>query len=354
MKKSISAYICLVAVAILFTACGGTPAAQTTSSSLLHNEAQQSAAPAASTTATGQGCQQVQTATPTATPSAQSKAQNSTEKTLATGQVSTLPQGNLFANILSASQSAGSSVVHKHVASFVYEVNGTQTVQMQGGPKQTLNPGDAVFIQNDATHTHTNPGSTTNLWYLIALRPTTVATPTPSLPNQKTVYETPTLPTSVFPKGAYCESLLKTEQQANGRTASQRYSGLELLHVLEGSVKVDVAGQDTKTLKTGESTYVLPNTPVQVSNAGTSVARFLSFDAWPQGQPLREDLAGLPGEVGTPVPAGTTTPVGTAAGTATPVGTATGTATPVGTATGTATPVGTATGTATPTTTPTR
>jgi quercetin dioxygenase-like cupin family protein len=329
MKKSIPAYICLVAVAILFTACGSTPAAQTTSSALLHNEAQQNAATSA---ATGQGCQQAQTATPTATPRAQAKAQHSTEKTLATGQVSTLPQGNLFANILSASQPAGSSVTHKHVASFVYEVSGTKTLQRQGGPKQTLNSGDAAFIQSDGAYTHANPGSTTNQWYLIALRPTTVAAPTPSLPDQKTVYETPTLPTTVFSKGAYCESLLRTEQQPHGKTASQRYSGLELLHVLDGSVKVDVAGQDTKTVKAGESTYVLPNTPVQVSNAGTGVARFLSFNAWPQGQPLREDLAGLPGEVGTPVPTAAAT------GTATPAGTATETATPVGTATPTTTP----------------
>jgi quercetin dioxygenase-like cupin family protein len=329
---------------MLFAACGGTPTAQTTSSALLHNESLQSAAtPAASTTAAGQACQQAQTATPTATPSAQAKAQNSTEKTLATGQMNPLPQGNLFANILSASQSAGSAATNKHVASFVYEVSGTQTLQEQGGSKQTLNSGDAAFVQNDGTYTHTNSGSTTNQWYLIALRPTTTAAPTPSLPNQKTVYETPTLPTTVFSKGAYCESLLKTEQQANGKTASQRYSGLELLNVLDGSVKVDVAGQDTKTLKAGDSTYVLPNTPVQVSNAGTGVAHFLSFNAWPQGQPFREDLAGLPGEVGTPVPTAATT------GTATPAGTATRTAM----SEGTATPMTMSEGTATPTATPT-
>src|SRR5204862_7041513 len=95
---------------------------------------------------------------------------------------------------------------------------------------------------------------------------------------------------------------LKTEHHANGRTATQRHSGLEVLNVLDGSVKVAVAGQDTKTLKAGESTYILPNTPVQVSNAGSGVARFLSFNAWPKGQPFREDLAGLPAEVGTPVP----------------------------------------------------
>src|SRR6266704_191557 len=159
MKKSISAYICLVALAMLFTACGSTPAAQTSSSSALRNVAGQNAAtPTASTT--GQGCEQAQTVTPTSTPSNQAQAQGSTDKTLATGQVSALPQGNLFANILSASQAPGSSITHKHVASFVYEVSGTQTIQEQGGPKQTLNPGDATFIKNDVTHTHSNPGST--------------------------------------------------------------------------------------------------------------------------------------------------------------------------------------------------
>ncbi len=332
MKKSISAYICLVVLAMLFTACGSTPAAQTSSSSALRNVAGQNAAtPTASTT--GQGCEQAQTVTPTSTPSNQAQAQGSTDKTLATGQVSALPQGNLFANILSASQPAGSSVTHKHVASFVYEVNGTQIIQEQGGPKQTLNPGDATFIKNDVTHTHTNPGKTTNEWYLIALRPVTTPTPSPVLPNQKPVYETPTLPTSVFSKGAYCENLLRTELQPNGRTTSQRPSGLEVLNVLDGSVKVDVAGQDPKTLTAGQGTDILPNTPVQVSNAGSDVARFLSFNAWPKGHPFREDLAGLPAEVGTPVPTSVAT------GTATPMGTATpaATETPMGTATPAAT-----------------
>src|SRR6266567_2317774 len=115
MKKSISAYVCLVALALLFTACGSTPAAQTTSSSVLHNVAGHSAmTPTAS--ATAQGCEQTQTVTPTSTPSTQAQAKDSTDKTLATGQVDALPQGNLFANILSASQAPGSSITHKHVA----------------------------------------------------------------------------------------------------------------------------------------------------------------------------------------------------------------------------------------------
>jgi quercetin dioxygenase-like cupin family protein len=337
MKKSISAYMCLVALAMLFTGCGGKPTTQTTSSSALHDIAEQNVAtPAAS--ATGPGCDQVQTATPTSTPSAQAQAKNSTDKSLATGQVGTLPQGNLLANILSASQSAGSSVTQKHIASIVYQVNGTQTVQVNGGTKQTLNTGDATFIKNNATYTHTNPGQSTNQWYLMALRPVSTQTPSASLPNQKTIYETPTLPTSVFSKGAYCEGLLWTEQQSNGRSASERSSGIELLHVLDGSVKVDVAGQDTKTLKAGDSTYILPNTPVQVSNAGSNVARFLSFIAWPKGQTFHEDLAGLPSEIGTPAPTSTAaTGTGTATSTAA-TGTATASVTPVGTTAATATP----------------
>src|SRR5258708_27473356 len=34
----------------------------------------------------------------------------------------------------------------------------------------------------------------------------------------------------------------------------------------------------------------------QVSNAGSDVARFLSFNAWPKRDPFREGLAGLPAE----------------------------------------------------------
>lgn len=331
MKKSILAYICLAALAVLFTACGSTPASQTTSSSLLHNNVAEQNAQTPAASATGQGCEQTQVATPTSTPSTQAQANNSTDKTLAMGQMSSLPQGNMRANILSASQAAGSSVTHTHTGAFVYEVNGTQTVQEQGGTKQTLNPGDATFVNNNVTHT--NPGKTTNNWYLIALRPVTPQTPEATVPNQKMVYETPTLPTSVFSKGAYCENLLRTEQQANGRTASVRHSGLEVLHVLEGSVKVNVAGQDTKTLNAGDSTYILPNTPVQVSNAGSSVARFLSFNAWPQGQTFGENLSGLPSEVGTPTPTSAATGTAMTKGTATPMATAIPTSTTTSTTT---------------------
>ena len=332
MKKSILACICLVALTMLFTACGSTPAAQTTSSSLMHKGAEESAA-TPTTSATGQGCEQAQTATPTATPVLRHRQRIAQTRLWQRARRIHCLRAISWPTFLSASQAPGSSITHKHVASFDYQVKGTQVVQEQGGPKQTLNPGDAVFIKNDVTHTHSNPGQTANKWYLIALRPATAQTPTPTLPNEKTIYQTPTLPTSVFSKGAYCENLLRTEVQPNGKTASQRYSGLEVLHVLDGSVKVDVAGQDPKTLKAGDSTYILPNTPVQVSNAGSDVARFLSFNAWPQGQPFREALAGIPSEVGTPVPTSTATGTVTPRGTTTPMATGT----PVGTATAAAT-----------------
>jgi quercetin dioxygenase-like cupin family protein len=318
MKKSISAYIGLAALAVLFAACGVTPAAQTTSSSLVHNVAEQNVTTSATST-TGQACQQAQIVTPTSTPSTQAQAKGSTDTTLATGQVSTLPQGDLLANILSVAQPAGSSVTPQHGAAFVYQVSGTQTVQVQGGTKQTLNPGDATFIQSGVTHTHTNSGKTANQWYLIGINSTTASTPTPALPGQKTIYQTPTLPTSVFPKGTYCENLVKTAQQANGRTASQRHSGLEVLNVLDGSVKVDVAGQDPKTLSAGDSTYILPNTPMQVSSTGTGSASFLCFNVWPQGQTFSENLSGLPAEVGTAVPTGVATGAATLMGTTTPM-----------------------------------
>jgi quercetin dioxygenase-like cupin family protein len=211
---------------------------------------------------------------------------------LADGHVDALPTGTLFANILSIAQPANSSIpAHSHVAIFIYVVSGTQTLSIQGQTPVTLEAGSATFLPNHVTHTHSNPGSSPNLWYVIGLRPRGVVT-TPSNVTAQPVYSTPDLPTFAF--GAYSETLRMAILQPGGRSPAHKHSGLEVILVLAGTLTLHSLGQLPETLAAGQGAYVLPNTPLQVLNTGGTVGKYLAFLAWPAGQPFQTNVDQAP------------------------------------------------------------
>jgi quercetin dioxygenase-like cupin family protein len=213
-------------------------------------------------------------------------------RVLADGQVDTLPSGTLFANILSIAQPANSSIpAHSHVAIFIYEVSGTQTLAIQGQAPMTLQAGSATFLPNHVTHTHSNPANDANLWYVIGIRPRGVVTTPPNLTTNP-VYSTPDLP--AFAPGAYSEVLRMAILQPGGRSPAHKHSGLEVILVLDGTLTLHSLGQPPQTLTAGQGAYVLPNTPLQVLNTGGLVGKYLAFLAWPVGQPFQTNVSQAP------------------------------------------------------------
>jgi len=213
-------------------------------------------------------------------------------RVLADGQVAALPPGTLFANILSIAQPANSSIpAHSHVAIFIYQVSGTQSLAIQGQAPLTLQAGSATFLPNHVTHTHRNPASDTNLWYVIGLRPRGVVTTPPNLTTHP-VYSTSDLPS--FAPGAYAETLRMAILQPGGRSPAHQHSGLEVILVLDGTLTLHSLGQPPQTLTTGQGAYVLPNTPLQVLNTGGTVGKYLAFLAWPADQPFQTNVSQAP------------------------------------------------------------
>jgi quercetin dioxygenase-like cupin family protein len=215
-----------------------------------------------------------------------------TSSVLANGHVDALPPGTLFANILSISQPASSSIpAHSHVALFIYEVSGIQTLAIQGQTSLTLQAGSAAFLPNHVTHTHSNPGSSTNLWYVIGLRPRGVSTTPPNVTTTP-VYSTPDLPASA--PGAYWEVLRLATLQPGGRSPAHKHSGLEVILVIDGTLTLHSLGQSPQTMTAGQGAYVLPNTPLQVLNTGSSTGHYLAFLAWPVDQPFQTNVSQAP------------------------------------------------------------
>jgi quercetin dioxygenase-like cupin family protein len=241
--------------------------------------------------ATKPDCQKPAVVTPTSTPSDQAKALGFVGTKLATGSVAALPTGTLYINVVEIPQPAGNSITHRHTAGFVYVVDGTHTLAIQGGQTLTLNAGEAGFAGAGMAHSHTNPGTATSHWYIIALRQNTARTAPPLFPNEKVLYATPDLPT--LTSGSYCETLRLTVVQPGGRSAAHMHSGLEVIFVLTGSFQLHTAGHTPVTVIQGQGAYILPNTPMQVINLG-GLSRLLALVIWPQDQPFETDLSESP------------------------------------------------------------
>jgi quercetin dioxygenase-like cupin family protein len=208
-------------------------------------------------------------------------------KGLAGGEVAALPSGNLFARVIGFSQ--GPNTVfpsHKHTPGFCYVAAGVQRLDSPPAQPRIILPGQAVF-QPSVFHTHANPSTTSpNRWYFIALWPTAERRAPLVSSTATVVYESPDLDPSTMPPGPRIETLRLVTLQANGRSPAHRFSGFELLFVLNGTILLNVAGQPPTKLSAGQAQYLPPDTDEQELNAGTGLASYLAFIVTPVQAPF--------------------------------------------------------------------
>lgn len=108
----------------------------------------------------------------------------------------------------------------------------------------------------------------------------------------KAPYVTPDLPP--LAAGRYTESLRLVVVQPGGRSAAHMHSGIEGVLVVEGRVLVRSAANAPVFLTPGQGFYILPKTPVQLINAGTTVARTVVYSISPEGAPFSTELDQAP------------------------------------------------------------
>jgi quercetin dioxygenase-like cupin family protein len=113
-----------------------------------------------------------------------------------------------------------------------------------------------------------------------------------SADRDRAAYATPEMPP--LAAGRYSESLRQIVVQPGGRSAAHMHSGVEAVLVLEGRVLVRSGGNAPKFLAPGEGFYILPKVPVQLINAGTTVARTLVYSISPEGAPFSTEVAESP------------------------------------------------------------
>jgi quercetin dioxygenase-like cupin family protein len=208
-------------------------------------------------------------------------------KGLAGGEVAALPSGSLFVRVIGFSQGPMAMFrSHKHTPGFVYVAAGVQRLQSPPEAPRIILPGEAVF-QPSVFHTHANPSTTRpNRWYFIALWPTAERRAPLVSSVASVIYESPDLDPLTMPPGPRVETLRLVTLQPNGRSSAHYFSGLELFFVLEGTIRLDVAGQPPAKLSAGQGQYLPPGTDEQEFNAGAGVASYLAFIVTPVQGPF--------------------------------------------------------------------
>jgi len=263
-----------LAAALLGASCGGTAAPSP-------SPATRSPSPAAAT------------APASATPKA-ADAVGQVSSKLADGPLPVLPPLPLYVNVLDVPQPPAASTQHAHLAGFVYAVAGVHRYVLQGGATTDSQPGQAVFVAQDAVHTHANPGTVPNQWYFIALRNTNARSAANPFPGGSTLYESADLPANALPVGKYVEQLNVVTLENGGRTASHKHGGVEMLIVLDGTIQLRVAGQPAQTLTKGKGAVVPPSTILQATNTGDGQAKFLAFFVTAEGAEFSTNVDTLP------------------------------------------------------------
>jgi quercetin dioxygenase-like cupin family protein len=213
-------------------------------------------------------------APPAATPSA---APSVTSSILASGRIESIPAGALFINYLDLPQTAGGVIKHAHLPGFVYGVEGTPEMDVEGAAPAMIQPGTAAFIGASVMHSHINPGTSGNDWWFVALRPA-ASRPLPTIvAGQKELYTTPDLTTVAT--GSYTETLTDSRLAAQG-VDRQTGPSIRVLYVISGNVTVSGDAAMASTASAGQGLYSLPGANL-VLTAGGSGARYITFTMTP-------------------------------------------------------------------------
>ena len=208
-------------------------------------------------------------------------------KGLAGGQVAALPSGSLFVRVIGFSQRPMTVFrSRKHTPGFVYVAAGVQRLQSPPAPPRIIRPGEA-FFQPSVFHTHANPSTTRpNRWYFIALWPAAERRAPLVSSAASVIYESPDLDPATMPPGPRIETLRLVTLQPGGRSPAHHFSGLELLFMLAGTIRLDMAGRPPAILSAGQGQYLPPGTDEQELNAAAGAASYLAFIVTPAQAPF--------------------------------------------------------------------
>jgi quercetin dioxygenase-like cupin family protein len=229
---------------------------------------------------------------PTLSESAKSSGMTVSE--LAAGELGSPPTGKNYVRIVKFVQGPNQSIASKkHQAGFIYVQTGLQQLTYTDSDTRVqIAAGTALFLQ-DVNHSHQTLPGATSTWYFIALWPDTLQSAT-LVPPSTLVFKTEDLPSTAMPPGSYAETLRSVSLQPGGRSPAHIFGGLEVVFVLDGTLKVDVAGQAPQRLPAGQAIYVPAHTLTQEVAVGAQKVDYLAYFITQHGTAFETDATSAP------------------------------------------------------------
>ncbi len=173
------------------------------------------------------------------------------------------------------------AVTHSHERGFIYAADGPTTFSV-GGDTFTLREGQAGWVGEDATHTHSGEGS---FWEIRLAAPGTGAPE--SMEDAERVFESETL--QGLPEGQAALKLVLVEVPTGGQTSVHTHPGPEFIYVTRGDIDYQNAIIGTREMGVGDSATLPADTAVQKRNPEGDTAAFLTFFVVDPSKPLAPD-----------------------------------------------------------------
>jgi mannose-6-phosphate isomerase-like protein (cupin superfamily) len=213
---------------------------------------------------------------------------------LAAGALGSAPTGKNYVRIVKFVQAPNQSIASKkHQAGIIYVQTGLQELTYTDSGTQVQIPaGTGLFLQ-DVNHSHETLPGALSTWYFIALWPDTPQSSTLVAPSTL-AFKTEDLPPTAMPPGQYTETLRSVTLQPGGRSPAHVFGGLEVVFVLDGTLKVDVAGQGPVQLPAGQATYVPAHTLTQELAVGAQKVDYLAYFITEHGTAFETDATSTP------------------------------------------------------------
>lgn len=207
--------------------------------------------------------------------------------TLAQAAVARRPTGPLYVSVVETDLGKTGTITEQREPGFELVVSGSERVTASGAPA-TVAGGRALFVPGDAVTRFESDSAA--LSYFVSLRPAAARSRTFAA-GRRALYESEDLPSTATPAGRYQDELVLLVLQPGAAVPPHMHGGVEPTYVIEGTIELKVAGRAAKRLVPGDGDTVLPDTPLLITNVGSTVARVLVMLATPEGRPVQSSAS---------------------------------------------------------------
>lgn len=208
--------------------------------------------------------------------------------TLAQASIARRPAGPLYVSIVETDMGKTGAITEQREPGFELVLVGSERITAGAASPISVGGGQAVFVQGDALTRFESDGGA--LSYFVSLRPAGSRIRTFAA-GRRALYESADLPLLATPAGGYQDALVLLVLQPGAVVPPHMHGGIEPTYVIEGTIELKIAGRPAERLGPGAGDTVLPDTPLLLTNVGSTLARVLVMLATPEGRPVQSSAS---------------------------------------------------------------